>query len=994
MNTRTGNGIRSDWVRIPVRLLAACFLWAWAATSVWAQLDENCTVTILNRSAQVNPGGWWGLPNVPREVGYFRVRATCVHDGVTTVGQSGYISLFDVPERIEIVMGVQDPMPTRMAITGSKTELASKGETVQLTATAFFADDTSEEVNTPAKGTFWSTSNAGIATVSPEGLVTAVARGQAIIQVNNEGVLASYIVNVVIPADADSDGMTDDYERTYAFNPTDPADAGEDTDRDTLTNLEEFHLGTNPRNADTDGDGLNDALENAGTSSPLRADTDGDGLNDNQERALGSDPAKSDTDGDGIPDPLESRLGLDPVVVDATTELRGRTLDGDGNVVSGASISVFEFLTTRSDSEGYFVLGGVPADEGKLDVLAVLIRGGQVLEARVEDVEAVSGSITDVGSLTLRPNAGVVLGVVSDSVGDPVTDAEVTLGEGSAARSARTDASGQYRFENVSAGPLLVKARDYRTGLRGRTTGVLPENASATILLRLGPFATVRGTVYDKDLETPVGAGVTVRLTGPASITGVTDALGQYVIDFVPLGNFTVEATSGSGNRGRNTGTLTTTDATVVADITFLGTGTVRGSVFTGSGSPAADVQISLSSGSVFGGSGNQSTGSGNSFEFADVFVGPFTLTAVSSTSRLAGNASGTVERNGQEISVNITLTSAGAFAGTVFQADGLTPVVGAQVRLSPSGLTTTTDAEGRYRFDFVPLGSYSFTVSDSGTGDVGSASASLSAQDQVQTVNINLRGFGTVNVVVRDGSGNTVPGAQVTLRSTSGFADVRSGATDDVGGIAFTGFRAGSFDVSAVNPATGLGGSTSGSVSAGGSATATVNLQRAGSIAGRLLGPDNTMVVPGMTVSVSGPISRNVVSDETGNFSFPNLPLGSYSIRATDGAGRIRASSAGLNLATEGQQLTQNLVLTGAIIDGRLVYGSAVAGRAAFADGSPGVNLPVGLSSVTGGFFTRTDVNGNYRIDQVPPGSFTVSINTRIGETAVTGTTTGSLAN
>ena len=37
--------------------------------------------------------------------------------------------------------------------------------------------------------------------------------------------------------------------------------AARDADADTLTNLEEFNLGLNPRRRDTDGDGLDDNLE-------------------------------------------------------------------------------------------------------------------------------------------------------------------------------------------------------------------------------------------------------------------------------------------------------------------------------------------------------------------------------------------------------------------------------------------------------------------------------------------------------------------------------------------------------------------------------------------------------------------------------------------------------------------------------------------------------------------------------------------------------------
>jgi len=47
--------------------------------------------------------------------------------------------------------------------------------------------------------------------------------------------------------DDDEDGMQDDWEILYGFNPLDAADAAEDADGDGVSNLDEFLQGTNPR---------------------------------------------------------------------------------------------------------------------------------------------------------------------------------------------------------------------------------------------------------------------------------------------------------------------------------------------------------------------------------------------------------------------------------------------------------------------------------------------------------------------------------------------------------------------------------------------------------------------------------------------------------------------------------------------------------------------------------------------------------------------------
>src|SRR3954451_4234099 len=122
----------------------------------------------------------------------------------------------------------------------------------------------------------------------------------------------------------DDHGMSARYEHRYHV--TRP---GLDPDRDGLTNLQEYHLGTNPRRADSDRygirdgdedfdrDGVDNANELREGTDPRRRDTDRDGISDGAEDAdhdgltnaaedrLGADPVDRDTDDDGVPDGRE-----------------------------------------------------------------------------------------------------------------------------------------------------------------------------------------------------------------------------------------------------------------------------------------------------------------------------------------------------------------------------------------------------------------------------------------------------------------------------------------------------------------------------------------------------------------------------------------------------------------------------------------------------------------------------------------------------------------
>ncbi|WP_353567129.1 hypothetical protein [Haloferula sargassicola] len=73
----------------------------------------------------------------------------------------------------------------------------------------------------------------------------------------------------LVDFDADGDGLPDPWEDRYGLDSNNPGDATVSSDDDSLTNLEEFALGTDPTLADTDSDGIHDDAEVAAGTDPL-----------------------------------------------------------------------------------------------------------------------------------------------------------------------------------------------------------------------------------------------------------------------------------------------------------------------------------------------------------------------------------------------------------------------------------------------------------------------------------------------------------------------------------------------------------------------------------------------------------------------------------------------------------------------------------------------------------------------------------------------------
>ncbi|MDT7780154.1 MAG: large repetitive protein [Acidobacteriota bacterium] len=450
------------------------------------------------------------------------------------------------------------------------------------------------------------------------------------------------------------------------------------------------------------------------------------------------------------------------------------------------------------------------------------------------------------------------------------------------------------------------------------------------------------------------------------------DTNAPYSVSYtVPAGTTSLTVTATATDDLGKTSTATRT-VEIVPD---LG-GTVAGTVFDPANHPVALASVTVTAANgVF----TATTGADGRYQFDQVGIGGFNVTATDPASAFRGRASGTINSFTDNVGLDIHLAASGTVTGTIFRSDTTTPFAGAQVSVytqSFSSLvgTATADAQGHYTVDNVPLGNFIVDVSDAATGDRGRQTNQLNANGATATVNVVMNGTGRVVVTVRRLSNSVVSGAQVSLTGQMQFGGTQNLTTQTDGTATFEHVLAGGFSVSAIETTTNLRGSVGGSVSSGATSNITVQLQPAGTITGHVLDVDGTTPRSGLTVRLINNYYYSYVVQQTtsgadGGFTFDAVPLDTYYLdvlETQDGVERARARVGGVTLSTNGQTLTRDLTLIGI---------GTVTGHVRDESGTTVPNAEISLRSsneAVGGFFSaRTDAEGLYTIANVPLGRF-----------------------
>jgi uncharacterized protein (DUF2141 family) len=344
-----------------------------------------------------------------------------------------------------------------------------------------------------------------------------------------------------------------------------------------------------------------------------------------------------------------------------------------------------------------------------------------------------------------------------------------------------------------------------------------------------------------------------------------------------------------------------------------------------------------------------QKTNAAGQAAFSDVPGGSYTVTVTKSGCARCSADLRIVA--GETASITISLAAGGN--ATITVDDSSNPIAGASVTLD--GQTIVTDAGGAASFTDLAAGDYTASAVKNGYTS-GHVPVTVAAGSMAHATISLSHETGSVTITINDGS-SPMAGASVTL-------DGRTLTTDTNGLAAFSEVPTGPYTVSASAPAYRVNTAAI-NVAKDATTNATISLTRQrGDVVVRVAQNPSNQPICSATVTLEG---RTAVTDPNGYAEFRDVPVGSYTVRASSPV--YQEKTAGVTVADYGSTQCELLL-------DRWV--GRVALLALKANGSPLAGAKVDMyypavdrmpTSPTKEAHGLTDVTGHFVIDGVVNG-------------------------
>ncbi|GMK37253.1 hypothetical protein PCCS19_03060 [Paenibacillus sp. CCS19] len=493
-------------------------------------------------------------------------------------------------------------------------------------------------------------------------------------------------------------------------------------------------------------------------------------------------------------------------------------------------------------------------------------------------------------SIPLTPNPGSIIGLLRPPLGGAV----VQLSNLNNIQVATTvsEPDGSFSFSTVQEGSYLLTAvaAGYSSGVIG--ANIIPGGVDQVVVDLTPNPGSVAGAVIDT-AGNPIPEAAVKIVNGNESIRGVGQAQadGSYIIGNLPPGTLTAIASApgfSSIVRGINLN-----PGELVSSLNYALTpdpGNVNGQItdaVTGEPIGGADVEIRLLGASGLSVTSVSASMFGN-YQISGLQPGPYLV-----ITRAAGYSTGTVGAivvSDQSTIASIALTPAfGSLVGTIGDSSG-NPIssVNTQLRLfSQEGLLINTffaGIDGTFFGGNLQPGEYTLNVSSPGFESETIGVFIRAGFSTTLTIKLTVSVASVSGSVIDGSTGSGVSGAIININDVYGHPIIPT-FSDEKGDFTLSGIPLGNLIVTASYP--GFGSDSVAIVTtAGQSVQAQLTLTpNPGNVFGFVSDSSNGADLSGATVriydGVSGALIATVVTDNSGIFTYPNLPAGAYTASA-----------------------------------------------------------------------------------------------------------------
>lgn len=590
----------------------------------------------------------------------------------------------------------------------------------------------------------------------------------------------------------------------------------------------------------------------------------------------------------------------------------------------------------------------------------VTAQGTPVIETSLEPAVEISGRVT-------RGGAGIPDAMVS------------IFGPGDNA-SAVTGPDGSFTLGGLSAGSTRLMIRKESDFIQEQRSVTAP---ARDVVFDFPAGGRVAGRVVEKETRKPVTsfqAGISTSRGGggfvmmaPPQLKSFTSDDGSFVLENVPAGAMNIVAQAPGYANGR--ANVDVEEGKSVSDLVIeLDTGVrLTGKVTGPNGAALADatVQLQPSPTGQFARGGNirRAVTDGNGeFSLDSLDPGDETF-EISHPKFLATSKEVTLK--GRETRMDVQLSGGQRVTGTVVTDSGM-PVAEAEVEaFTASGMAgdrARTNASGQFEFASLSASRYRFTASKSGYLEGVLEDVDVSSAGNLR---LELRTGGTIYGRVIGLSEQELSGATVTARAGRTLS---TAAVDPAGNYRLEGAPVGTVQVSAASASRGFmdrrsSGTQTVELAAGGSQQVNLEFRSDTVVRGRVT--RNNVPLGGATVMFQprggSRASAGTTADDAGNYSVSGLEEGEYSVLVAD---IQRFNPYQTTYQVRSGSSTFDIDYRVASVRGRVIdAGTNEPVPDATVNFRPSNSAEMRIARAA-----MTDTNGNFTMDSVSPGTYTVT--------------------